>query len=195
MMKNARLFTLIEILVTFAIIAILSLIGYGSYSYATNAVKTARSEALLKNLQSGLESFYNNHSYYPQSAADGKLNAVVVTLGTDNTVYKINFGVTELEDSPSDPVKKKQFNSFAKAVDLETLKQNRDSSGRLTDAWGVVIYYRAPGVFNPASYDLVSAGPDGKFSSDNADTPVDITDVSKYRNAAGEHICDDLFNF
>ena len=58
-----------------------------------------------------------------------------------------------------------------------------------------MIYYRAPGVFNPASYDLVSAGPDGKFSSDNADTPVDITDVSKYRNSAGEHICDDLFNF
>ena len=71
----------------------------------------------------------------------------------------------------------------------------RDVDGKLTDAWGVVIYYRAPGVFNPASYDLVSAGPDGKFSSDNADTPVNITDVSKYRNSAGEHICDDLFNF
>ena len=200
MMKNARFFTLIEILVTFAIIAILSLIGYGSYSYATNSVKTARSEALLKNLQSGLESFYNNHSYYPQSAADGKLNAVVVTLGTDNTVYKINFGVTELEDSPSDPVKKKQFNSFAKAVDLETLKQNRDSSGRLTDAWGVVIYYRAPGAINTTSFDLIAPGEDGGFGSGKVAAPPETPVVTgesgrTYIDKDNDWICDDIANF
>lgn len=193
-MKNTRFFTLIEVLAAITIILILSLIGYGSYSYATNAAKTARSQALLKNFEAGVESFNGKRSYYPQST-DGTFNAVVVTLGDDNTVAKINFGVTELEDSASDPIKKELFNSFAKAVDLESLKQNRDSDGRLTDAWGGVIYYRAPGVFQPGSFDLISAGPDGKFSSDNADTPVGITDVGKYRDGNGEHLCDDLFNF
>ena len=191
-MKNLRFFTLIEVLAVMAIIAILSLIGYGSYTYTTNAVKTSRSQALLKNLESGLESFYGKRGYYPQSTA-GSFNAIVVTLGADNTVGKISFGVTELDDDASDPVKKELFDSFAKGVDLETLKQNRDGDGRLTDAWGGVIYYRAPGVFKSSKYDLISAGPDGTFSSDNAATPVD--DATKYRNAAGESICDDLFNF
>ena len=191
-MKNMRFFTLIEVLAVMAIIAILSLIGYGSYTYATNAVKTSRSQVLLKNLESGLESFYNKRGYYPQSTA-GSFNAIVVTLGPDNTVGKINFGVTELDDNASDPVKKELFDSFAKGVDLETLKQNRDGDGKLTDAWGGVIYYRGPGVFKSGKYDLVSAGPDGTFSSDNAETPVD--DVTKYRNASGEPLCDDLFNF
>ena len=193
-MKNVRFFTLIEILVTIAIISILSLIGYGSYTYATNAAKTARSEALLKNLQSGLESFYNKTGFYPSSTG-GDFNAIVITLGADKTVYKINFGVAELEDSASDPVKKALFDSFAKSVDLEALKQNRDGSGRLTDAWGVVIYYRGPGVFNRSGCDLVAAGPDGKFSTDNVDTPAGITDLAKFRNADGKPICDDLGNF
>ena len=197
-MKTMRFFTLIEILAVITIIVILSLIGYGSYSYATNAVKTARSQAMLKNLEAGLERFNNQYGYYPQSDTGGKFNAIVVTLGADSTVGKIKFGVTdatELEDSSTDPVKKAQFDTFAKAVDLEGLKANRDGSGRLVDAWGVVIYYRAPGVFKSGDFDLVSAGPDGLFSSDNADTPVDIADVTKYRDAAGEHVCDDLFNF
>ena len=193
-MKTMRFFTLIEVLAVITIIAILSLIGYGSYSYATNAVKTARSQALLKNLEVGLENFYNKRNYYPQSTAGG-FNAIVVKLGPDNTVGKINFGVTELDDNASDPVKKELFDSFAKVVDLETLKQNRDPDGKLTDAWGGVIYYRGPGVFKSGGYDLISAGPDGTFSSDNAATPVDITDVTKYRDTAGEHLCDDLFNF
>ena len=194
-MKNTRFFTLIEVLATMGIIVILSLIGYGSYSYATNAAKTARSEALLKQLEAGLESFCNKHNYYP-SSADGKFNAVKITLGADKTVSKIDFGgEPKLEDDAGDPVKKELFNSFAKAVDLESLKQNCAPDGSLTDAWGGVIYYRAPGVFKTGGYDLVSAGPDGKFSGDNADTPVDITDVSKYRSTDGKAVCDDLFNF
>ena len=189
-MKTMRFFTLIEILAVITIIVILSLIGYGSYSYATNAVKTARSQALLKNLEAGLESFYTKNGYYPASTA-GSFNAIVVTLGTDNTVGKINFGVTELDDNAS----KELFDSFAKAVDLEALKQNRDSSGRLTDAWGGVIYYRAPGVFKSGKYDLISAGPDGTFSSDNASDPNTVTDLGKYHDADGNPLCDDLFNF
>lgn len=193
-MKNTRFFTLIEVLVVIVIIVILGLIGYGSYTYAKNAAKTARSEALFKNLQAGLESFYNKTSYYPSSTG-GDFNAIVITLGADKTVGKISFGVTEIEDNTSDPVKQALFDSFAKAVDLEQLRQCTSASGELTDAWGAPVYYRAPGVFNQTGYDLVAAGPDGKFSSGNADTPVGITDLGKFRNAAGEHLCDDLFNF
>ena len=192
-MKTMRFFTLIEVLAAITIIVILSLIGFGSYSYATNTAKTARSQALLKNLEAGLEGFCSKTNYYPGSG--GVFSPVIVTLGTDKTVNRISFGGTILEDSASDPIKKTLFDNFAKAADLDQFKQNRDKFGRLTDAWGGVIYYCAPGVFGSGNYNIISAGPNGKFSSDNADTPVGITDVSKYRNASGEPVCDDLFNF
>ena len=197
-MKNLRFFTLVEVLAAMAIIVILSLIGYGTYSYATNAAKISGSEAFLKQLEAGLESFYIKNNYYPTSA-DGKFNAVKIALGYDKTVSEIDFGGQKLVrttgGSAADRINNELFDSFAKAVDLEQLKQHASVTGELTDAWGGVIYYRAPGAFKTGSYDLVSAGPDGKFSGDNADTPVDVADVSKYRNLEGEHLCDDLFNF
>ena len=191
-MKNTRFFTLIEVLAAIAIIALLSIIGYGSYSYATNAAKNARTQALFKNPEAGLENLSGKVGYYPGSAG-GAFSPIVVTLGSDKTVNRISFGGTVIEDS-DDPVKKAQFDAFVKGVDLEQLKQNRDNNGRLIDAWGGVIAYRAPSTFT-GSYDLLSAGPDGTFSSDNASDPNTVTDLGKYHDADGNPLCDDLFNF
>ncbi len=191
-MKNARFFTLIEVLATMTIIAILSIIGYGSYSYATNAAKKARTETLFKNLEAGLENLSGKVGYYPGSAG-GEFSPIIVTLGDDKTVGRISFGGTIIEDG-DDPVKKAQFDAFAKGADLEQLKQSRDNAGRLIDAWGGVIAYRAPSTFT-GNYDLLSAGPDGTFSSDNATDPNTVTDDGKYPDASGVPLCDDLFNF
>ena len=147
-MKNARFFTLIEVLATITIIAILGIVGYGSYSYATNAAKNARTEALFKNLEAGLENLSGKVGYYPGSG--GTFSPIVISLGSDKTVSRISFGGTVIEDNV-DPVKKAQFDAFVKGVDLEQLKQNRDNDGRLNDAWGGVIYYRAPSTFGSTS--------------------------------------------
>ena len=198
-MKNTRFFTLIELLAAMVIITILSLLGFGVYSHVTDAAKTARAQAILTQLEAGLENFYEQHGYYPKSTAGDVFNPIVLTLGADNPVREIDFGgqtlVDPTGDTPADRIQKKLFESFAKAVDLESFKQNRAADGKLTDAWGGVIYYRAPGVFKSGKYDLISAGPDGTFSSDNASDPNTVTDLGKYHDADGNPLCDDLFNF
>lgn len=201
-MKNIRFFTLIELLAAMVIITILSLLGFGVYSHVTDAAKTARAQALLTQLETGLENFYERNGYYPKSSAGGAFNPIVLTLGYDNTVREIDFGgqtlVDPTGDTPADRIQKKLFESFVKAVDLENFKQSRAADGKLTDAWGGVIYYRTPGIFKTGSFDLVSAGPDGKFSSENADDPTGLiqpADAAKFSDADGNPLCDDLFNF
>ena len=34
---------------------------------------------------------------------------------------------------------------------------------QLLDSWGNQLWYDCPGTYNPDSYDLISAGPDGEF--------------------------------
>ena len=40
----------------------------------------------------------------------------------------------------------------------------------VVDAWGNPLYYRCPGVRNPGSFDLISAGPDNRIGDDETGT-------------------------
>jgi len=207
-MKKSYRFTLVELLAVMALISILSAIGFGVYSYAKNKSKESASEALLGQITAGLESFNAKHHRYPSSG--GSFQPVKFTFGnSDGTLSEIDFGGETLElqsISDSDPQAKKKrmknelFESFAKAVDMQTIKNNLtppDSNGvcELVDAWGGKIYYRSPGKFKTGSYDLISAGPDGGFGTGGASTPPNgDSDLSKFRDS-GEKVCDDLFNF
>lgn len=198
-MKKVYRFTLVEILAVMALIAILSAIGFGVYSYAKGKAKESASEALLGQIAAGIESFNAKHHYYPRSGGD--FQPVKFTFGnSDGTLSKIDFGSEVLTLHTGSLTKKQRMEnelieSFAKAVDMEVIKNNLDKDGCLVDAWGGKIYYRSPGAFKTGSYDLVSAGPDGGFGSDGANTPTGITSLGKFRDSAGEKVCDDLFNF
>lgn len=198
-MKNTRRFTLVELLAVMALIAILSALGFGVYSYAKGKARESASEALLKQIEAGLENFHTKNGYYPRSAGGG-FGTITFTFAADGTVESVNFGTETLTRvaSPSskvDRMKNAKLESFTKAVDMEVLKSNLDSSGVLTDAWGGTIYYRSPGEFKRGSFDLISAGADGKFGSGNANDPKGITDLGKFRENAGDRVCDDVFNF
>ena len=210
-MKRFHRFTLVEILAVMALIAILSSLGFGVYSYAKGKAQESATEALMKQIEAGLGSFYAKHHYYPSSG--GVFHEIKFTFGNaDGTLSEIDFGDASTKltyiasaSSKADRAKNELFESFAKAVDIETIKNNlgnvtRDTNGKITsgelvDTWGAKIYYRSPGTFKPGSYDLLSAGPDGVFGSDNAADPTAITDLKKFRNDAGEKVCDDVFNF
>ena len=201
-MKKIYRFTLVEILAVMALIAILSAIGFGVYSYAKGKSKESATEALLGQLAAGLESFNAKHHRYPLSG--GSFQPVRFTFNTDGTLSEIEFGTgagSKLTYNSSASNKKQRMEnelieSFAKAVDMEVIKNNLDKDGCLVDAWGGKIYYRSPGKFKTGSYDLVSAGPDGEFGTGNAGTPPGgDTDLDKFRDSAGEKVCDDLFNF
>lgn len=208
-MKNTRRFTLIELLAVVALIAVLSALGFGGYSYAKGKARESATEALLKQIEAGLENFHTKNGYYPKSK-NGNFTPIRFTFNSDGTVESVIFSDTDSSSTDkftkltfnANPTNKKQrmenelLASFTKALDLEVLKNSLNSSGEVIDAWGEKpVYYRSPGVFKPGGYDLISAGADGVFSkkTDNNDKPVgDLTD---YREKAGEHLCDDLFNF
>ena len=200
-MKKIHRFTLVELLAVMAIIAILSGIGFGAYTFANTRAKESATESLLKQIEAGLESFHTKNGYYPLSATND-FSVITFTVGADNRVTAVNFGDadTKLTYASSASNRKgrmenEKFESFAKALDLEVIKKHLDASGRLDDAWGEAIYYRSPGSFKKGGYDLVSAGPDGEFSTDKAKDPKGITSLGKFREDDGTRLCDDIFNF
>ncbi len=221
-MKNTRRFTLIELLAVVALIAILSAIGFGSYSYAKGKAREAATESLMKQIEAGLENFRTRNGFYPSSGTDNGFHEIKFRVDNDGVVIAVTFDGSQppqnIEDatratakmliyraSPSgrqQRMENEQFASFTKAMDMEVVKSNLNSNGEVVDAWGNKIYYRAPGTFKPGSYDLVSAGSDGLFSKsdNNKKTPVNSTDepggaLTDYRENSGERLCDDIFNF
>ena len=205
-MKKIHRFTLIELLAVIGLIAILGAIGFGVYSLSRNKAKESSTEALLKQLETGLEKLKEN-SHYPQSASkdDGsEFSVITVTFAADGTVSEIDFGDEKLiRQTASQPtkaqrMKQERFDAFVKAVNIQVLKSNCGKDGVLRDAWGGKIYYRAPSRFKKNSFDLLSAGPDGVFSSDGKSTPQmeqGYIKLDKFRETNGDKVCDDLFNF
>ena len=200
-MKSIRRFTLVELLAVIALIAILSGIGFGAYSYARGKAKESATEAMMKQIEAGLESFHARFGYYPPT--DGEFKPIIFKFDTDGTPDYIDFGGTGgkltlhkgTSMSKKERMENEQIESFTKVMDMEVVKNNIDDDGRITDSWGGKIYYRSPGTFKAGSFDLISAGPDGVFSKEQKDTPAGLTTLTNFRELSGEHVCDDLFTF
>ena len=205
-MKNIRRFTLVELLAVVALIAILSAIGFGSYSFAMGRAKESATQALMKQLEAGLESFHAKNGYYPPSG--GNYHVVNVALASDGAVSDLDFGGTggkftyATGSGRKARLENERLGSFTKAVDMEVIRKHLGASGDIEDAWGGKIYYCAPGKINTASFDLISAGPDEKFSKGEKNTPGEIaasegkTLLEEFRDkSTNEAVCDDLFNF
>lgn len=211
-MKNIRRFTLVELLAVMALIAILSGIGFGVYSYAKNKAKESATEALLKQIEAGLDGFHTKAGYYPLSqnqdfstirfrlAADGTVEGVIFGVGNhDNPQNDEPDGETLTRDTGADKASRtrtERLEAFVKSLDMEVIKNHLNSNNEIVDAWGNPIYYRSPGRFRTGGYDLVSAGSDANFGSSAGNkTPKGMTDPAKFRKSSGEHVCDDIFNF
>ena len=197
-MKSIHRFTLIELLAVMALIAILGAIGFGVYSYSKNKAKESATEALLKQLDAGLEGFHGKSGYYPRSSGGG-FSPIIVTLASDGTVSSVNFGGETLtRETGSGLTREKRtknewLDAFTKSIDLQSVSGNLDSDGAILDGWGNRIYYRSPGQFKPGGYELISAGPDGRFGQSKAETPSGA--ITNFRENGGDHVCDDIFNF
>lgn len=206
-MKKIHRFTLVELLAVMAIIAILSGLGFGAYTFANTRAKESATESLLKQIEAGLESFHTKNGYYPRSAAGG-FSAITFTVDSaNNRVTGVDFGdaATKLTYNSTASNRKarmenEKIESFTKALDLEAIRKHLNNSRELEDAWGEKIYYRSPGTFKSGGYDLISAGPDGEFSKENkdaSDAPGVLNSLSRdnFRQDDGTRLCDDIFNF
>ena len=63
-------FTMIELLIVIAILAILTVIGINSFGSSQLKSRDARRKADLQNIAKGLEAYYNDHGEYPVSTGN-----------------------------------------------------------------------------------------------------------------------------
>ena len=65
-MKTGRKwFTLIELLVVITILAIISVVAYTNFSWSTSKAKNSKRLGDITNIETALETFFQNNNYYP----------------------------------------------------------------------------------------------------------------------------------
>jgi len=129
-----RKFTLIEMLAVISIIAILLALSVGVYSLVMTKMSNTRTQALLKKVEMAMCAYKNETGYYFQQGSLGPL-----TINSSDT----------------------DFIQFLNWTSMKNKGEINENNGyRLTDAWGKVILYQAPGSNNTTMFDLQSFGKD-----------------------------------
>jgi len=158
-------FTLVEILVSITIIAILAGMLIGGLNYASKRADTAKTQAILEEFQMALDAFKHDNGYYPPCATATVVQFTLATHPKDSSISD----VLTLHLIGNYPFQRVNFTNHSLQkpyIDIQV------SSGTVTlyDAWDHPIQYQCPGTHNPQGYDLWSYGPDG-----NPNTTDDLT--------------------
>ncbi len=193
-------FTLTEILVVVFLIGLLSAIGFGMYGYAMSSAREKSTRALFARIEAAIESCNTKFGYIPVSDSEaGEFTTIKITVGNDGLVDEIDFGGKTFSKSGSQ-AEKDYLKEFLLIIDAESLKNSRNSDEQLEDAWGSPIYYAYPGKFNKTSFDLYSAGADGRLGKDNkilsaTELKESTLELSEFKDSNGTMLCDDVINF
>jgi len=133
-------FTLIEMMVVIAIIAVLASLTFGGMSYYDQKMKYSRTEVLIASIERALEDYKSDNGSYPSGNIGALFNALY---GDGTNVYLATL---------NPELKGKQRNVSESEPYL------------IVDAWGKVLRYRhnINNMANPKQdYDLISLGPNG----------------------------------
>ncbi|MBQ7207137.1 MAG: hypothetical protein IJS01_05000 [Lentisphaeria bacterium] len=185
-MKRRFCFTLVEILVVTALVALLGAIGFAGYGYAMGAARRSATESLIKQIEAALENFKIKKGYYPSSSGYATIGMTL----NNSQIVSITFGSTTWNATGTGEA---EFKTFLKPLDQEKLKKNIENS-TLVDSWGGAIRYRYPGAVNTTGFDLIAPGPDGQFGVSPAATPADPPTATTYKSGT-DWACDDIANF
>jgi type II secretory pathway pseudopilin PulG len=184
-------FTLLELLVVIAVITILVGIVIGGVGIANRKAAEAKTRALLTQLEIAFDQYKQQFGYFPQwsapttAAAWAPINQRFVR-GTST-----DMGLESAAPAP----RGKYFLDVATLTftGTDTTSVNTGTSTyvgpdkTLVDAFDKPIYYRCPGFQNQESYDLWSAGADGKYGT-SAATPSTATDATNAATDASDDI-------
>ncbi len=87
-------FTLVELLVVMAILAILASVGFGQYRTSQQKGRDAQRKADLANIARALEMYYNDHQAYPSSQDCGgsETGKIVVNRDCPASARVLNWG-------------------------------------------------------------------------------------------------------
>jgi prepilin-type N-terminal cleavage/methylation domain-containing protein len=128
-------FTLMEIILVTAIIAVLASLTFGGMSYYGEKMKYSRTQVLIASIERALEDYKSDNGAYPSGANTA---AVFTALYGDGS------------------------NVYLSTLNPDFLgKQKNVEAGRIIDAWENELGYTYPGSMNPTSdFDLWSEGGD-----------------------------------
>ena len=177
--KNVALrpYSLVEMLVVLAIIAILVGIGAGGYTVARRWLAQSQTEALLAKLKLAIESYKNDKGYYPLP------QGVETNFRLDTNVKDYTGTLPSSDDHLQTRNNMNSFMDYSKIQQDQSIKvdEGNYTSYYVKDGWNApsvtktisgkeyswgAIKYECPGTKNKTSFDLYSAGPDRKFASD-----------------------------
>ena len=183
-MKTTRFFTLVELLIAAAIIAVLAGIGFAGYSFAVSSGRESSTKSLIHQMTTVFDTCHNKAGFYPASSS---FQNIVFTFDSNGIPSKVSIGGVEY--LKTDVGSKKQlFDTVTKMLDMENIKSMCGTDGILRDSWGNEIKYCCPGKINKTKYDIVSAGVDGKFGNATKEGVIPVT--------KGDYAdCDDIHNF
>ena len=193
-MKNRNAFTLVELLTTITILAVLAGIALGVTKLVFTKAHESKNQALIKTIEIALEQYKTKYGYYPNSGT------APVRFIMDRVDLTIDSETTDT-DKKTRILSNNFWQFFDESFKKTYVKQipTSDSNvfyGYVVDAKGNPLIYRCPGVFNVGSFDLGSAGEDGCLG--DGGTPInsnmqieDISDENYKKFGQG----DDIVNF
>lgn len=97
-------FTLVELLIVVVIIAVLSSIGFVSYSEFNKNARDVKRLSDLKFIQSALEQYYGDNFNYPQAITGDVCGDGTISNPVDDGCFLIKGSKTYVNELPKDPL-------------------------------------------------------------------------------------------
>lgn len=151
-MPRRHYFTLVELLATIGIIAIVAGIVLGGMNFAARRADEAKTMAIMAEFEMALDAFKHDNGYFPPYTPDPDDPD-----DEPDIQYKLSSGKVNIVLGLKDP-KNYLFENAQGRAYME-FGQVTDTEQNLVDAWGNALQYQCPGAKNPQSYDLWSKGP------------------------------------
>jgi len=169
-------FTIIELSITVAIIAVLISMSLGVYTYFASKNNIMKTETLLHSINVAMQSYKQDIGYYIQEpSSDFSANSINFTSINNNVLWFNENGNIDLEFI--------KYFDYQRLLGLKNIDQYTNGDYYFKDSWGNPMLYKYPGKYNVETFDFGSLGPDGKFgnNSNSADDFGKGDDITNFK--------------
>lgn len=183
-------YTLVEILVSIAVIAILFGMAVGATSYVKTKIARSSTQTTMKLIEMAFAKYKNEIGMYPYaiSSEPQELYLEQVTFSTADLKVKLWGFFNDVTADDNNPK--------IRGISLEYDSSTTPHRFYILDGWKNRILYINPGVFNTESFDLISKGSDGIFDcTGSAAIPSRASGTGNVGGWNVGSIADDITNF